>query len=132
MASAIKVRLGAVRCHLQGLQGTPQHAANSRTQSAALVDVLCSSMALLTNEEKAHIAVVLSTIPWAAGDDAAILSLLMSGTSSTLVNRRPQQDFRAIVDHITTDMWQQLLDKETLIVVYVSEVIMAATDNNYY
>jgi hypothetical protein len=108
---ALKARLGAARLILQQYpKGSPAHKALSKAQSAALREMLVTSV--LTAVDRADLANAVVGIEWCEPEDGTSVLAALTPDTSTLPpgkRRRSQQDFLAFANFGTEEFWSQLL-----------------------
>jgi hypothetical protein len=108
---ALKTRLGAARLVLEQYpKGSPTHRALSKTQAAALREML--GTAVLTAMDRADLANVVVGISWCEPEDGNSVLAALTPETSTLQpgkRRRSQQDFLAFCNFGTDEFWNQLL-----------------------
>jgi hypothetical protein len=108
---ALKTRLGAARLVLEQYpKGSPNHKALSKTQAAALREML--GTAVLTAMDRADLANVVVGINWCEPEDGTSVLAALNPETSTLPpgkRRRTQQDFLAFCNFGTDEFWNQLL-----------------------
>jgi hypothetical protein len=108
---ALKARLGAARLVLEQYpKGSPNHKALSKTQAAALREML--GTAVLTAMDRADLANVVVGINWCEPEDGTSVLAALAPVTSTLPpgkRRRTQQDFMAFCNFGTDEFWNQLL-----------------------
>ena len=107
----VRARIGAIRATLEDLGGTPQHAAISRAQSAALLEVLRRTMGSMSAETKADLSTLVVRIPWAQGDDADILDAL-APHGRAFPKRKNNQDYLTILEMFTENDWKTAMEAD--------------------
>ena len=104
---SLRARIGAVRIAMAGLEGA-QHEAMSSIQAIAIKDVLVRANNDLTSVEKADLAVLVSGVGWAHGNDHGILEVL-KGLGDSASGRRNNHDFLYFVEFFSEKDWEGML-----------------------
>lgn len=111
MDSRLHARIGAARLVLQEAAGAPHFASVSRSQTAALLELLQN--AALPAESLADVSAAVMRLPLAAADLSAVLSAIAPASLPTGVRRRRLQCYEAILQYCTEQHWAALLSKST-------------------
>ena len=111
MANALRVRLGAIRCALQNIEGMARHEATSRIHADAVLTLLSRTHVMMDPVEKADLVGMVNAVPWADGHEIGILNLLQDGGKKNHP-KRLQQDYLAFPEHMTAKIWRSVLDKD--------------------
>ena len=107
---SLLARLGAARLVLQEAVGSSTHSAVSALQRDALLDLLgkCS----LSAEGRATLGEEVVKLPWAGTDVSAVLSAVTGSNGSKVPKRRRiAQSYQSILNYLTSDEWQILLEQ---------------------
>ena len=111
----IMARIGAVRVVLEQVKGTSTHAAISKLQRDAMIDLL--GRQVLDVDTKASVSTELLQAQWAGDDHVVILNSLVAPAavqaSGGQKRRRSQQSYEAIVDYFTEESWEVLLGSDS-------------------
>jgi len=107
----LSARLGAARLVLKDAVGSPTHTAVSALQRDALVDLLGKSD--LSSEGRASLGEQVVQLQWAQQDVSAILNAItaLGGRSVGVKRRRSAQAYQSILNYLTSEDWEILLER---------------------
>jgi len=110
-----KARLGATRVVLEQQRGLPTHAAISKLQSKALVELFESSAEVITSKDRSDMASEVIKMQWASQSD---LDIILTSLTSAVVPvakkaRRGQQNFMPITNYFTDEVWECITSTST-------------------
>ena len=108
----IRARLGTARLILSEHDGRPSHAAISRVQASAIVDLLQRSD--LVPSMRADILDVVCQMKWHGDDAKSVLDVLAPQhiAPPSLKRRRVQQNYLSILQFFTESLWEVLLSTD--------------------
>ncbi len=125
MNRGIKARLGAARLLLEDHVGTDSHAVVSRTQAAAVCDLIQRSP--LTNEFRAEVVDIALKIQWHGHDSSMVLnSLSPPDALPPNKRRRQQQDYSTLLAFGTQQTWDVLMSDRDSSEVKLEAIIQMA------
>ena len=104
--SQVRARVGAARVLLEQAAQGPSRISISTLQTMALVDLLQTTSAHLSSEQKAVIGEQVVGAGFEEPDQAIILEALTHGCLSK--GRRKQQDGMAFLQYLSADEWKQM------------------------
>ncbi len=118
MAREIRARIGVARLLLQPLVGQQSHAAASRTQAAALIDLV--RIATLPVADRATFSELALGVAWHGVDGALVADAFVPSVTRT---RNQMQNYETLHEFFPAVEWERLLNAEVGVTEKLSVVI---------